>query len=315
MRIFIIALILTTSQLHAQEISQVAEFGSEIESEDFEMGAVNDIAVWENQIFVADGILSKIHHLEFSSAEIIRKNTIEVKEGQGPGELLELRLAGASEDYIAAVDVQEQKIVVMGHDGELIDEFFVDFRPMSIDFHDEELLLTGFWMTTGPELVYRYDVEGTKLGTMLARPDNWLEVAQTGNSGRIFPTEDYLFVSYPAPFLIEKYDWQENLIAEFEKPDQSAGIEEDEDGILVIESRITDIQKFGNYLLSVVTKENGYRFEWFDADLNQMHTLSSEEAGLDHISFARVLDDEHIIIRQLEPVPHLKVLNVNLDEH
>lgn len=304
MKTIIVCIILfSAAHINAQQFTKVATFGLEGYPEDFEVGEISDVALSGNTIYVLDDILNLIHVLEFSNRELNRVDEIEISEGRGPGEMLALSLISASEEFIAVADDREQKVILFNPHGELISEFVVDFRPTRLHVHNQKLLLTGFWPTIGSELVHVYDKDGNQAETLVNRPDNWMQIAQTGNFERILPAEDHLFISYPHPYKIEKYDWSGELLATFEDAELTGEIEED--GVIqTLETRIFGLQRFGDGILATAMKDEGYRLELLDQNLNRQKSITPE---LEHLSFVRTLDDRHILIRQLDPVPHFVV--------
>lgn len=202
--VLILLFLLSIQPLSAQEISYVTEFGNEINQENFEFAAIRDIAVVSNDVFILDNILFEIHHLTFSGSELIRRKNISISKGRGPGEFLDPTALAVSNNFIVLADSRNRKIVIKNHEGELINEFLIRFMPVRVYLNEDagRLLISGFWPTFRGELVHVYDLEGNFLNTFAERPENWLQIAQTGNFERLLPFEDYVYISYPYPYKI-----------------------------------------------------------------------------------------------------------------
>lgn len=313
-QIFYLIFLFSIQPLRAQKISYVTDFGNENHLEKFEFAAIRDIAVVSNDVFILDNILFEIRHLTFSGNEFIRRENISISRGRGPGEFLDPSALAVSRNLIVLADSRNQKIAIFNHDGELKNEFVIRYMPVKIYVNEDadRLLISGFWPTFQGELVHVYDLEGNFLNTFAERPENWLQIAQTGNFERLLPFEDSVFISYPQPYKIEKYNWSGELLNSYTDISLRSEIE-DEGAFRTINARITDLNVHRDQILALVHLGDSYQLDLFDQELNKVTTIPGEVFELDHLSFLRVLDDSFILLRQLDLVPHLLVYSISWD--
>lgn len=300
--------------LQAQEIHFIADFGKDTDPENFEFAAIRDVAVYENEIFVLDPILSKIHHLEFFENKIRRIGEHDIEEGRGPGEFLDPVALTVSGNYLILADARSQKIVIFDEDGNFVNEFATRFRPTKIFFSEseEKLLISGFWPTFRDELIHVFDIEGNETDRYVERPENWLEVAQTGNFERLAEQGSFLYVGYPSPYKIERYNWNGEVLNSYTDQELSNEVEEKND-IKTIPARIIDMEPFDGHLITLVQIQDDYRIDLFDASLNKLESVPGESFQLDHMSFLRVIDNRYLMIRQQDRVPHLLVYSLDFN--
>jgi hypothetical protein len=304
--IYTVLFLLIFSNLSARQLSFITDFGNNSIIELFEFAAISDISTVNHQLFVLDPVLGKIHLLEFNEDAIHRTGNINIRAGRGPGELQNLSNLAVSDLYIAVSDARNHKIVLLDREGGLISEFVTRFRPTRLYFHNDRLLVSGFWPTLQGELVHVFDLQGELIKRMLPRPGNWIQVAQTGNFERLLPAQDFLYVSFPGPMRIEKYDWSGQLAGSFTDFARRGDIVKDGD-IHLIETRIIDLAWKDHSILALVTHGGSYSIELFDTGLKHLKSVPAKPVNSDHISFLRMLGSDHIVIRQIDPVHHIQI--------
>jgi hypothetical protein len=294
------------SDLSAQQLSFITDFGNHSNPELFEFAAISDISTVNKELFVLDPVLGQIHLLKFKEDVVQRYGNIKIPAGRGPGELQNLSNLAVSEHHIAISDARNHKIVLLDREGGLISEFVTRFRPTRLYFHNDRLLVSGFWPTLRGELVNVFDLQGELVRNFVPKPDNWIQVAQTGNFERLLSSEDFLYVSYPSPMRIEKYDWSGALSGSFTDPNTGGDIVKDGD-LHIIETRIVDLVWKDHSLLALVTHGDRYSIDLFDTDLKHLKSVPVKPVNSDHISFLRMLGSDHVVIRQIEPVHHIQI--------
>ncbi|TVQ11571.1 MAG: hypothetical protein EA364_10220 [Balneolaceae bacterium] len=294
------------SNLSAQHLSFITDFGNHSNPELFEFAAINDITTVNQELFLLDPVLGQIHLLEFNKDTVRRTGNIKIQAGRGPGELQNLSNLAVSEHYIAISDARNQKIVLLDRKGVLISEFVTRFRPTRLYLHNDRLLVSGFWPTVQGELIHVFNIQGELVRNFVPKPENWIQVAQTGNFERLLPAEDFLYVSYPSPMRIEKYDWSGRLAGSFNDPAKRGNIVNNGD-LHLIETRIVDLAWKDHSILALVTHGDIYSIELFDTDLKHLKSVPAKPVNSDHISFLRMLGSDHVVIRQIEPVHHIQI--------
>ena len=196
----------------------------------------------------------------------------------------------------------------------MVNEFVIRFRPTRLYFDENKnrILISGFWPAIRGKLVHVFDIEGNETGRFMERPADWLQIAQTGNFERLAFLNKTLYISYPFPYKIEKYNWSGEVLKTFIDSETDAEIEED-GAFKIIDSRIIDLQLFQNHLLALLKMDQGYQLDIFDHELNKIKTIPGNQFELDHMSFLRVVDDQYLVIRQLDLIPHLLVYSLNIN--
>lgn len=311
--IFFIFLFFSFNCIKAQNIEHVSSFGDTIDPDDFEFADIREIAIYGNQIFVLDNVLKQVHHLEIAEGEITRVNEIKPKQGRGPGELVELVALAVSESYVVIGDDRNQKIVIYDYSGELIHEFKIGFRLTKIYINENKnrLVVSGFWPTINGNLIHIFDLEGNEVNRVVERPSNWMEIARTGNFERVIPYDSRLFVSHPFPYIIESYSWSGEVLSTFEDQELVMEIESEGD-FLSIDTRILDLQLFGDHILAFVKLEDSYQLDVFDKELNRVKTISNEILNFEDVSHFRVVNDQYILIRKLGIAPNINLYSLDL---
>lgn len=295
------------------QVNYVTSFGDNIDPEDFEFADIRDIATYGNQVFVLDNVLNQVHHLEVTNDEINRVNEIIPKQGRGPGEVVELAALAVSESFIAIGDDRNQKIVIYDYSGKLINEFKIGFMLTRIHINEngDHLIVSGFWPTISGRLIHIFDLEGNKINRVMEKPSNWMEIARTGNFERIIPHDNLLFISYPFPYKIESYSWSGEKVNTFEDQEMVKEIES-EGELLIIDTRIVDLQLFGDHILAFVKREDSYLLDVFDKDLNRVKTISNEILNFEDMSHFRGVNDQYILIRKIGISPSIHLYSLDL---
>ncbi len=295
------------------QVNHVSSFGNAIDPEDFEFADIRDIATYGSQVFVLDNVLNQVHQLKVDGNEIIRSGALEISQGRGPGELVDLTALAVSESYIVIGDGRHQKIVIFDHQGELVHEFNINFRLTRIHLTPDEknIVVSGFWLSFQGEIVHVYDLEGNQIKRMVSKPDNWIEIAQTGNFERILLFDNSFYISYPFPYQMEKYSYSGELIRRHINEELTEEIIDD-NRLMRIDTRIVDLQNFQNHIIVLVQTEDSYILNVYDRELNQVNSIKGEQFNLGHISYLRVVKDQYLVVRQLEWTPHLLLFKLEI---
>ena len=77
-----------------------------MEPGEFEFAAIRDIAVIGSELFILDDIQKKVHHLNLINNQIQRVGDITIRQGNGPGELLQPASLAVSDSYIILSDAR-----------------------------------------------------------------------------------------------------------------------------------------------------------------------------------------------------------------
>jgi hypothetical protein len=283
-------------------------------SGEFAFASINDIEVYENQIFILDKILKKIHRVKLDGGELLASGEITLNEGRGPAEITNPVDIAVSESMIFIADAGSQKIIIINNDGEFVNEFLLPFRPTRIYYEKvrKNILISGFWPTFRGNLIHIFDLQGKEMSTIVNRPDNWVEIAQTGNFERIVATPEHIFVSYPYPLQIVKYDWGGSKLATWQDDAYKSEILDEEDYKL-IDSRIISLQKFQEYILSLVQIDDSYELQIFSKDLNKIDSISGEIFEAENLSMNRSIENKYLIFRQMGIAPYLILYSIEVD--
>lgn len=262
------------------EVEHLWTLGEDQDEFEIEFGHVQNMAVSPHgTLHVLDTDLNQIREYDIKANYVKAQK---IPPGEGPGELhTPIDLTVDAQNRLHVLGRRERRIVTFSvTDGQYVGSRALSFTPTQITSTGDYLFVTSFWFSSDSTLYIVGESEGSER-PILPRPDDWKDVAFTGNFERIAPTpEGTVLYSYPFPYRILEVDRQGTILREseghpsFDRPPEEenevATMPEGSRGIALLAS---------NHIVNLVLEEEGERvyLDLFSRDLEFIERVDLTE--------------------------------------
>lgn len=284
------------------------------------LGSVQDLAVGrEGNLYVLDDGWQEIRTY---GAEGELRNRMALQIGEGPGEVRQPSLlAVGPENRFYMTGMRSRRITILDREGQAAGQFPLKVAPTNLLAAADGIYVTGFWLNTSGGVVRRYSREGSEEEAFLEKPENWREIARTGNFERIARNEDGgLLYSFTWPYRILKLDRDRNVLAEASGQPSFEGDPETvrQDGF---EAAVTDQRSSGlavlssGYVLNVVrddARETWY-MDVFSPELRFIKRLEARAFDLGSYRNFAAGGEGNVYLSSPDPRPHVRTYRLAIE--
>jgi hypothetical protein len=190
----------------------------------------------DGYLYVLDTGLSAVTAYDAGGVHI---GDLQIPEGEGPGEMfVPFDVSVDERGYIYVIDRQARRVSAFdGAEWEYVGSHTLSFMPTQVAASDDQLFITSFWFTDSFTL-HRFDPSTGSTHALLPRPDDWQDIAATGNVERMATTpENTVLYSYPYPYRIIEVSEHGEILRKSEGHPSFEGPPEEEEGTTVLPER------------------------------------------------------------------------------
>jgi len=311
-------------------ITEILRIGSDdFNRENYIFGSISDIAIDEaGNIFVLDSINSRIQQYS-SDGTYVR--TIGKGKGAGPGEFLRPRsisLDGHGNIYVA--DMNSLRITKFDPKGGVVATIKTIIQPIEMAIGDDsDVFVTGAF-DVGNYKIYKYSGSDGKLEKTFCKEINKkseaLLIANIGGTGRLYISkEGYIYFSFFYPYLIQKYNQNGDLIAQFSRKvpfyklpnlDRSGKIKDVLTGSHEMAALPTGMLIHVIKNIDIANHKVNIYFDLFDKEGNWLTSFSHKSFNSEWRGKVLSVDSEGSLYLDFwEPFPHIRKFKLTFPEN
>ena len=200
---------------HVYSIGPEGRMNDADQVDEHTFGTIGGIAIdSRDNLYVFDRSDNRIASFNAQGEKL---GVLQLTIGKGPGEVGNVR----------GFDVDDEgKIVMISRDARTIytvdssgvQNFPIDFSPTSITLEKDKVFLGRSWFSNDPILNVmdrsrlKESVQIDKHLALVHRPENWEEIAATGNVGRYFVNATSIMYAYPIPNMLSEISTKDGSI-------------------------------------------------------------------------------------------------------